>query len=262
MKNISNYYIKDKNNITCDRENIITLGKARISVLSPRLIRIEYNISGVFNDNPTSRIINRKFEKFEYAVTESETLIEINTGIFTLTYVKNSPIKTGRIKAVLNSTKVEWNPSSTETKNLRGINYSIDSIKDNVILDKGLYSLDGYSILDDSNSLILSDNDIFIERDKESTDIYLFMYGNDFESCIKDYFTLTGYPSLIPKYALGAWWYKNDTYTENDIYNLITKFRSENFPISIFMLGNNMVDRYSPIINIRIECIIIITFWT
>lgn len=250
MKNISNYYIKDKNNITCDRENIITLGKSRISVLTPRLIRLEYSEKGIFTDNPTSRIINRKFEKFEYSITESETLIEINTGVFTLTYVKNSKIKTGRIKAVLNSTKVEWNPSSMEVKNLRGINYSIDSIKDKIVLDKGLYSLDGYSILDDSNSLVLNDNDIFIEREKDATDIYLFMYGKDFDACLRDYYSLTGYPSLIPRYALGAWWYKNDKYSENDIYNLINGFNKEKFPISIFLLGDSLIEGYRPNINI------------
>ena len=39
------------------------------------------------------------------------------------------------------------------------------------------------------------------------------MYNNDFEGCLTDYFTLTGYPNLIPRYALGAIWYKNDNYT-------------------------------------------------
>ena len=250
MRNISNYYIKN-NNITCERENIITLGKSRISVLTPRLVRIEYNENGVFEDRPTSRIINRKFEKFTFGITESETLIEINTGIFTLTYVKNSPVKPGRIKAAINRTRVEWNPSSSEIKNLRGINYSIDSSENGIVLDKGLYSLDGYSLLDDSESLVLDEHDIFIERNKNIYDIYLFMYDNDFDSALKDYFTLTGYPSLIPRYALGAWWYKNDKYSENDIYNLINKFKSENFSISIFLLGDSMLNGYTSIININ-----------
>lgn len=249
MMNISNYYVKDKNNITCVKDNIITLDKVRISLLTPILIRIEYSEKGIFTDNSTSSVINRKFEKFQYAITESETLIEINTGVFTLTYVKNSPIKAGKIKAVINGTKIEWNPSNTEVKNLRGINYSIDSMKDKVILDKGLYSLDGYSIFDDSKSLVLNDEDIFVERDKKIQDLYLFMYGTDFESCLKNYFELTGYPSLIPRYALGAWWYKNDKYSENDIYNLVNKFKSEKFPISIFMLGNKMNNGYGLTIN-------------
>ena len=249
MKNISNYYMEDNNNIICERENIITLGKSRISVLTPRLVRIEYNENGVFEDRPTSRIVNRRFDKFEYAITESETMIEINTGVLTLTYVKNSPIKAGRVKAVMNDSKVEWTPGSGGIKNLRSINYSIDSMKDKIVLDRGLYSLDGYAVLDDSKSLVLDDHNIFVERDKKIFDIYLFMYGNDFDSCLRDYFALTGYPSLIPRYALGAWWYKNDKYNENDIFNLINRFKNESFPISVFMLGNNMTNGYAPIVN-------------
>ncbi|UKI26609.1 MAG: hypothetical protein L6V91_07530 [Bacilli bacterium] len=48
------------------------------------------------------------------------------------------------IKAVLNGTDIEWQFNNPEAKNLRGINYSIDSIKDKIVLDKGLYSLDGF----------------------------------------------------------------------------------------------------------------------
>ena len=116
------------------------------------------------------------------------------------------------IKAVINNTKIEWQLNNPEVKNLRSINFSIDSIKDKIILDKGLYSLDGFCIIDDSSNPVLDENDSFIQRKPGVKDLYLFMYNKDFEGCLSDYFTLTGYPSLIPRYALGAWWYKNDKY--------------------------------------------------
>ncbi|UKI26608.1 MAG: hypothetical protein L6V91_07525 [Bacilli bacterium] len=74
---------------------------------------------------------------------------------------------------------------------------------------------------------------LFIERDKNIKDIYLFMYGKDFDGCMDDYFKLTGYPSLIPRYALGAWWYKNENYNESNIEELISRFNHDNIPISI-----------------------------
>ena len=64
------------------------------------------------------------------------------------------------------------------------------------------------------------------------------MYNNDFEGCLTDYFTLTGYPNLIPRYALGAIWYKNDNYSTSDIVNLVNKFNINNIPISVFLLGD------------------------
>ena len=147
MTNISNYYIENRNKLISDKDSYITGNKYRFTVLSPRMIRLEYSPSGVFEDRPTSLVINRSFPKVPYSITESNTLIQIDTGIFTLTYVKDSEFKStafgSNIKAVINGTNKEWQAGSKEIRNMRGINYSIDSIKDKIVLDKGLYSLDG-----------------------------------------------------------------------------------------------------------------------
>lgn len=258
MANVSNYYIDNRDKLVSDKESYIIGKKYRFTVLSPRLIRLEYNKDGIFEDRPTSQVITRRFPKVQYAITESETLVQIDTGVFTLTYVKDSELKSGtlgsNIKAMINGTKIEWQMNNPEVKNLRSINYSIDSIKDKIILDKGLYSLDGFYLLDDSQSLVLDENDTFVERPIGSKDLYLFMYNKDFEGCLEDYFTLTGYPNLIPRYALGAWWYKNDNYTPEEIVKLTNEFNRENIPISVFMLGDhwhNKENNYTPSIDLR-----------
>ena len=196
MANVSNYYVVDRNKLVSEKESYIIGKKYRFTVLSPRLIRLEYNKEGIFEDRPTSRVINRKFPRTQYAITESDTLVQIDTGVFTLTYGKDSELKTGglgsNIKAVINGTKIEWQMNNPEVKNMRSINYSIDSIKDKIVLDRGLYSLDWFCVLDDSKSLILDSNDVFVERPIGSRDLYLFMYNKDFEGCLSDYFTLTG----------------------------------------------------------------------
>lgn len=258
MANVSNYYIESRDKLISDKESYIIGNKYRFTVLSPRLIRLEYSADGIFEDRPTALVINRSFPKVNYSITESETLIQIATEVFTLTYVKDKELKSStlssNIKAVINNTKIEWQLNNPEAKNLRSINFSIDSIKDKIILDKGLYSLDGFCIIDDSSNPVLDENDSFIQRKPGVKDLYLFMYNKDFEGCLSDYFTLTGYPSLIPRYALGAWWYKNDKYTTDDINNLITRFNNDNIPISIFLLGDYWHDNtnnYTPVIDLR-----------
>ena len=258
MANVSNYYIESRDKLISDKESYIMGNKYRFTVLSPRLIRLEYSADGIFEDRPTALVINRSFPKVNYSITESETLIQIATEVFTLTYVKDKELKSStlssNIKAVINNTKIEWQLNNPEAKNLRSINFSIDSIKDKIILDKGLYSLDGFCIIDDSSNPVLDENDSFIQRKPGVKDLYLFMYNKDFEGCLSDYFTLTGYPSLIPRYALGAWWYKNDKYTTDDINNLITRFNNDNIPISIFLLGDYWHDNtnnYTPVIDLR-----------
>ena len=256
MANVSNYYIESRTKLISNKESCIIGNKYRITILTPRLARLEYTPSGKFIDDPTALVINRTFPKTPYGITESETLIQIDTGIFTITYVKDKDFKAGNLgsnlKAVINNTTIEWQMNSPQVKNLRGINYSIDSIKDKIILDTGLYSLDGYAVVKD-NTPVLTENDIFIPREEGSKDIYLFMYNKDFDGCLNDYFTLTGYPSLIPRYALGAWWYKNDNYTSKDIISLVDRFNKDNIPISIFLLGDSWSgnNNYIPSIDLK-----------
>src|SRR5574344_3060483 len=64
------------------------------------------------------------------------------------------------------------------------------------------------------------------------------MYNNDFGLGLKDYFLLTGMPPLIPRYALGIWWNKEEQYKEIDIQKLIGDFRYHQIPLSVLMLGD------------------------
>ena len=68
-------------------------------------------------------------------------------------------------------------------------------------------------------------------------DTYLFVYRRDFGLCLKDYFTLTGYPALIPRYALGIWWNRNEIYNFQDTKDLLGNFNRNRIPLSILLLG-------------------------
>ena len=64
MTNVSNYYIDSKNKLISDKESYIIGNKYRFTILTPRMIRLEYSINGVFEDRPTSLVINRSFPKY------------------------------------------------------------------------------------------------------------------------------------------------------------------------------------------------------
>ena len=66
MTNVSNYYIDSKNKLISDKESYIIGNKYRFTILTPRMIRLEYSINGVFEDRPTSLVINRSFPIFYY----------------------------------------------------------------------------------------------------------------------------------------------------------------------------------------------------
>src|SRR5699024_6446943 len=102
---------------------------------------------------------------------------------------------------------------------------------------KGLYSVDGFVSLDDSPSMIVSEDGFLIMPVTPRIDWYVFLYRRDFGLCLRDYFMLTGFPDLIPRYALGIWWNKNEIYNFQDIVSLVNSFNRYQIPLSILLLG-------------------------
>ena len=44
---------------------------------------------------------------------------------------------------------------------------------------------------------------------------------------------------MIPRYALGIWWNKNDFYYFDDIQKLLNGFNRYKIPLSVLLLGDN-----------------------
>ena len=247
MANLSSYFVKDNRDLIASNRSTIKGSCYRFTILTPRLVRIEYNADGHFEDRATPLVINRTFPDCNFDVNDNDVSLTINTEYFNLTYVKNKPINSNTIKVKINGTDKEWYPGHKEVRNVGSITYSLDNLDNNLKLGKGLYSLDGFVMIDESNSLVI-DNEVFIPRETSTTDIYLFAYRGDLGLCLQDYFTLTGYPPMIPRYALGSWWYKNDKYDMYDIDRILKNFSDHRIPISVFMLGNkwhNEIESFS-----------------
>ena len=254
MSSISEYFIKSPKDVISKKECMVTGQKFRFTMLTDRLIRLEYSENGVFEDRPSQNVIFRNFERPVFVVNESDTLLQISTKYYTLSYVKNKNFDGGKVtpstnlKVVLKGSEREWYYNHPEARNFGTIGYSLDNFEGKLKLDKGLYSTDGFCTLDDSKTLVIDETGHYVERNNNNIDIYLFMYKRDFGLCLKDYYDLTGYPSFIPRYALGNWWYKNDKYTNNDIAKIIKKFNENEIPLSVIMLGDkwhNNIDNFT-----------------
>lgn len=216
--------------------------KYRISVLSERLLRLEYNPNGIFYDAPSQFALNRNFKKPEMEVKQDDKYLEIKTKYFTLTYVKEKNFDAGKVvpmanlKVDVNGSDRSWYYGHAEAKNLKGLYMSEDGDSKNQIFQNGLYSIDGFASFNDSETMLYNEQGYLVERDTKYTDIYLFVYGEDISNAFKDYYELTGYPPLIPKYALGNWWSRDLPYTEEKILEVVNKFEKNEIPLSVFLL--------------------------
>jgi alpha-glucosidase (family GH31 glycosyl hydrolase) len=215
----------------------------RITVLSERLVRLEYHQDGIFFDDLTEQVINRNFSVPEFQVKQDEKFLEIKTKYFHLQYVKEKPFQgtkfapDANLKVTLVNTDRIWYFGHPEARNFGTSGMSLDENSQKVSLAKGLYSVDGFVSLDDANSLVLMPDGYLLANQVPRVDTYLFVYRRDFGLCLKDYFTLTGYPSLIPRYALGIWWNRNEIYHFQDTKDLLVNFNRNKIPLSILLLG-------------------------
>lgn len=227
----------------------------RISILSDVLIRFEYSETGSFNDYPTFFASNRSFGKPKITVEEDNNVLIIKNDIFILEYNKEKPFIGSKLmpdqnlKVTIAGTEKIWYFNHPEVKNFKGTAYSLDDTKGNIDFEKGLFSSDGFTTFDDSRTPILDAHGNVLSPNYKNIDTYLFIYNNDFGIGLRDYFNLTSLPPLIPRYALGVWWNKNEAYGEKDIQNLVYNFKKYDLPMSVLLLNecNRTKNNYSPI---------------
>ena len=154
-------------------ENIITAGNVRVSVLTERMIRVEFSTDGKFTDLPSQTVWYRNFGKVDFSSAENADVLTVRTA--SAEFVINC--HTGNFKyAVIGGKSVEYNPSN----NLKGTTRTLDQTFGPKELDDGIISLDGVSVYDDSKTLLLKEDGMLCPREKGTKDIYVFAFGKDY----------------------------------------------------------------------------------
>lgn len=243
MASFETHFVPDMTKAIANDQVVFKGTNYRITVLTERLIRLEYSIDGNFSDNLTTLVNNRRFSIPQFKVEQDQNYLVITTNYFMLQYLKNKPFlgpkfaPDSNLKVALLNTDKVWFYGQAEARNFKGGAISLDNYKGRVNLDKGLYSTDGFVMLDDSGNLEIDKEGFLIKPDVNKVDLYLFMYKRDFGMCLRDYFMLTGYPPLVPKYALGIWWNRERIYNFNDTKALVKTFNRYQIPLSVLLLS-------------------------
>jgi len=233
---------KINNDLIANSENVIQGSCFRISVLTERLIRLEYHPNGIFNDLESTLIKFRNFPKAKFEHQEDGRYLVIKSKYFTLSYTKEKSFDAGKVMPMANlkvdlvGTDRSWYYNHPEVKNYKGNIIAVDGSLDDAKPRNGLYSIDGFASINDSNNYVFDNDGKMYQRDGKGIDIYLFMYNNDFNLALRDYFTLTGYPAMIPRYALGNWWSRDLNYTSDDLREVVNNFEKSEIPLSVLLL--------------------------
>lgn len=223
-------YLSYKTNAKPNFESVVESGYCRFTVITSRLLRIEY---GEFTDKASLAVICRDFEKTDFEKTQENGLLKIKTEFLELSYKIGKPLSKDSLKIkLLNGSNTVWNYGDSPKNNLGGTVTTLDNVDGACELGDGVCSLDGYALLDDSKTPLF-DEEGWFEGRKDTTDLYFFGYGNDYTNCVKDYYRLTGTPEMLPSFAFGNWWSRYYKYTEQSYIELMERFKSEDIPISV-----------------------------
>lgn len=228
-------------------ESVVQGEKYRFTVLTPRLIRLEWNDGGEFVDRKTQLVVSRDFPTPTYAVEEApEGGLVIETEYLRLTYrggpfsAKSLSIKLTRGAPDHHRATWRFGADREETGNLLGTARTLDGADGPVELEEGVLSELGYAAIEDSDSVVLADDGWIAPRSTslrlDDIDTYFFGYGSDYGAALRDYHHLTGATPLVPRFALGNWWSRYWPYTEDQYLALMQRFEDETIPLSVAVI--------------------------
>lgn len=216
-----------------NKENIVKGKVYRFTVLTNRLIRMEYDESGVFEDRASQSAFHRDFPKVEFESEITSGILKIETDSLVLTYKENCAFNSDTLKITLKTPPATTWHFGDEFETLGGTVSTLDRINGEVPVENGVCSRNGFSVIDDSGRMILDEHYWPDVRNENTLDLYFFGYGHDYQSAVADLCRLTGRPPLLPAYALGNWWSRYHEYTQEEYLTLMEKFKNEDLPFSV-----------------------------
>lgn len=230
-------------------QNMVSGSKYRFTILTPSLIRMEYSKQGVFEDRASQSVFFRDFPENKFSTECSDGLLKIETENLIVTYKENEEFSADTL-----SVKLKIEPASIwhfgeDFEDLGGTARTLDEANGEIPLGKGVCSRNGFSIMDDSDTMLLNEIGWVEVRVPETVDCYFWGYGFNYLDAVKDLYRLTGVPPMLPAYALGNWWSRYHDYTQDEYQELIERFEKEDIPFSV-----SVVDMDWHITEIPEEC--------
>lgn len=213
-------------------------GNARFTVITPYCIRLEYASNGRFVDAPSLFAVNRA-ARAPAQVKWSAGSVTINTDAIRLTYTPDGlPFSAANLHADIRRGQqtVRWTPGAPNSGNLGGTIRTLDGADGPVDLGQGLLSRNGWFLLDDSHTPLLTPTWVMARPADAGTDWYLFGYGDNYRAALGSLAAVGGPVPLPRKYALGAWYSRYWPYTEGDYHTLVAEYAQHDFPLDNMVL--------------------------
>ncbi len=222
-------------------KSVVVSGDARFTILTPRLLRLEWSETGEFEDRSSYAFPTRRTSDPPRFTTQvDEDTLAVDTGALMLRYRQGSGRFTARNLSIafsLDGERQTWAPGMPNPSNLRGTRRTLDECEGDAALDEGILSRAGWALFDDSGNVLFDGAGWVAPRpDREAQDWYFFGYGHDYKAALSDYVRFGGPIPLIPRFVLGAWWSRYWEYSAQDLQGLVQGFEEHDLPLDVLVI--------------------------
>lgn len=215
--------------------SVVEVGKARFSILADRMIRMEYSPDAAFEDRASQAFWFREQPVPQFSVDRQSEEVVIETASLRLHYVPEQPFSAETLWIDLKEMGTTWHYGDSDPYNLGGTARTLDGVDGPTPISLGLVSRSGWSLVDDSASLVFND-DCWLEPRNAAEgqlDLYFLGYGHRYLDCLRDFNRVAGSVPMIPRWVLGNWWSRYWEYTQEELMGLMEDFESHQIPLSV-----------------------------
>jgi alpha-glucosidase (family GH31 glycosyl hydrolase) len=214
---------------------LIHEGDARFTILTSRLIRLEFDPQKSFEDRASQVFLYRNQIVPLFNTWKQDGWLNIETEYLHLRFKENGRFHWRDLHITLKQSGQTWQYSYPDHSNLGGTIRTLDSTDGRLSFPDGLISRSGWAVVDDNHSLIFDENEWLQPRETapEKRDLYFFGYAQDYLAAIADYQRVSGKPGLLPRSALGNWWSRYWAYSDQELLDLMDTFTQHRIPLSV-----------------------------
>ncbi|MDE6413617.1 MAG: DUF4968 domain-containing protein, partial [Eubacterium sp.] len=205
-----------KTDAKANENQIYIDGCCRITVLTNRLIRVEYSAEKKFVDLASYAVWFRKFDNIKFSVKEQGSIVVVETDAVKFFINKNNG-KPQFVEIKDSGRKIKCDNKG----NLKGTCRTLDMTFGKTKLTDGLITQNGVYVLDDSKSVLIDEKGNFQPREGNGKDLYIFAYEKNYRETIKAFYQISSPTPLIPRFALGVWWSRYHAYTQKEYLDIM-----------------------------------------
>ncbi|EGD79621.1 hypothetical protein PTSG_13053 [Salpingoeca rosetta] len=249
----------------------VIAGDARFTVLTDRLVRMEYAGNAAdprsatqYEDRPTLAFLNRNLPVPAFTHSISNGVLTIATKALNITYVVGKPFNSNTLFVTstnASSSFKSWRYGDRNDGNLLGTIKSLDELgaetlnctqnADKRVHDESLHcewgvvSRDGWAVVNDTDNWALTKGAEWWDSvNGDAEDLYFFGHGSDYTGALADFIKIGGRIPMVPRYATGVWFTRWYDLNNVDVRKYIQDYSDRGFPLDVFVLDMNWHTKY------------------